>query len=94
MTSSGDHDVGSPKLQITNIVNFGWDFGYHSGQLAAVHKSGVYLAYGILSPGKNVGIVRVVNRDSGQRVLLKGKPKFRLKMLQVFSNRFFLSFQE
>lgn len=39
----------------------------------AAHKSGIYFAYGIVSPGKNIGMVRVVNQKKpDQRVLVKG----------------------
>ena len=70
--SSGDHEMGSSKLQISNIVNFGWEFQYSYGQLVAVHKSGTYFAYAIVSPGKNTGMVRVVQKKTDQRVLVKG----------------------
>ena len=70
--SSGDHDLGSSKLQISNIVNFGWEFQYSYGQLVAVHKAGTYFAYAIVSPGKNTGMVRVVQKKTDQRVLVKG----------------------
>ena len=72
LPSPGDHDVGSSKLKITNIVNFGWEHKYYPGQLVTVHKSGDYFAYGIYSVGQRAGIVRVVHRKSGERVLLKG----------------------
>lgn len=72
LPSPGDHDVGSSKLKITNIVNFGWEFKYYPGQLVTVHKNGEYFAYGIYSVGQRAGIVRVVHRKSGERVLLKG----------------------
>lgn len=70
--SSGDHDLGSSKLQISNVVNFGWEFQYCHGQLVAVHKLGTYFAYGIVSPGKNTGMVRVVHKKTDRRVLVKG----------------------
>ena len=38
----------------------------------AVHKSGNYYAYAIVSPGKNTGMVRVVQKKADQRVLVKG----------------------
>lgn len=64
--------MGSSKLQISNVVNFGWDFQYSHGQLVAVHNSGNYFAYGIVSPGKNTGMVRVVQKKTDQRALFKG----------------------
>ena len=70
--SCGDHEMGSSKLQTSNIVNYGWDFQYCHGQLVAVHKSGSYFAYGLVSPGKSTGMVRVVQKKTDQRVLIKG----------------------
>lgn len=64
--------MGSSKLQTSNIVNYGWDFQYCHGQLVAVHKSGSYFAYGLVSPGKSTGMVRVVQKKTDQRVLIKG----------------------
>ena len=113
MTSEGDHDLGSSKLKIKNIVNFGWDHKYSHGQVredingtdvylvvgsflrstssttlllsdigcncrtdslqvVAVHVTGTYLAYAITTPGKNLGVVRVVNRATDDRILVKG----------------------
>ena len=54
MPSSGDHEMGSSKLEISNIVNFGWEFQYCPGQLVAIHKSGSFFAYGLVSPGKYI----------------------------------------
>ena len=72
VTSQGDHDVGSSKLQIKNIVNFGWEHKYYPGQLVAAHMSGTYIAYAITTPGKGCGVVRVVNRITDDRLLIKG----------------------
>jgi len=72
VTSDGDHDVGSSKLKINNIVNFGWEHKYYLGQLVAVHMSGTYIAYAITTPGKGCGVVRVVNRVTDDRILIKG----------------------
>jgi hypothetical protein len=71
-TSTGDHDVGSSKLTIRNLVNFGWEHVYVPGQLVAADITGEYLAYGIVTPGKKEPVVRVVARKSEKRVLLKG----------------------
>lgn len=51
LPSPGDHELGSSKLKITNIVNYGWEHRYHAGQLVAVHKGGVFFAYGVFAPG-------------------------------------------
>lgn len=45
--SPGDHDHGSSKVKLKNIVDFTWDHHLYTGQLLAVHVSGKYLAYGI-----------------------------------------------
>lgn len=45
--SPGDHDHGSSKVKLKNIVDFQWDHHLYTGQLLAVHVSGKYLAYGI-----------------------------------------------
>lgn len=71
-TSDGNHDVGSSKLKIKNIVNFGWEHRYYLGQLVSVHISGVYIAYAITTPGKNQGVIRIVNRTTDDRILMKG----------------------
>ena len=72
VTSEGDHDVGSSMLKIKNIVNFGWEHKYYPGQLVAAHMSGTYIAYAITTPGKGCGVVRVVNRVTDDRILIKG----------------------
>jgi len=72
VTSMGDHEVGSSKLKIKNIVNFGWEHKYYPGQLVSGHMSGTYIAYAITTPGKGCGVVRVVNRDTDDRILIKG----------------------
>ena len=53
LPSPDDHELGSSKLKISNIVNYGWDHRYHAGQLVAVHKAGTFFAYGILTPGQS-----------------------------------------
>jgi len=71
VTSGGDHDLGSSKLKIKNIVNFSWDLRWQHGQVVAAHLTGTYIAYAITTP-KNVGVVRVVNRATEARLLVKG----------------------
>jgi len=71
VTSGGDHDLGSSKLKIKNIVNFSWDHRWQHGQVVAAHLTGTYIAYAITTP-KNVGVVRVVNRATEARLLVKG----------------------
>jgi len=45
--SPGDHNHGSSKVKLKNIVDFTWDHHLYTGQLLAVHVSGKYLAYGL-----------------------------------------------
>jgi len=72
LPSPGDHEVGSSKLKISNIVDYGWEHKYYPGHLVATHNSGDYFAYGIFAAAKQTGVVRVVYRKTQDRVLLKG----------------------
>lgn len=67
--SSGDHINGSSKVKLSNIVDYSWEEKFYPGQLLAVHMSGNYIAYSI--KGANFA-VRVVNRESAKRALIKG----------------------
>ncbi|XP_029669673.1 enhancer of mRNA-decapping protein 4 [Formica exsecta] len=69
--SPGDHDHGSSKVKLKNIVDFTWDHHLYTGQLLAVHVSGKYLAYGI-KVGTGGGLVRVVYKELEHRALLRG----------------------
>ncbi|XP_069698744.1 enhancer of mRNA-decapping protein 4 isoform X2 [Periplaneta americana] len=77
--SSGLHETGSSKVKLKNVVDYSWELRFCTGQLLAVHVGGKYIAYGIkeglccVSAGSsNSGVVRVVNRESGERSLIKG----------------------
>lgn len=70
--SSGLHETGSSKVKLKNVVDFSWEMRFYTGQLLAVHVGGKYVAYGIKAVGKNNGVVRVVNRESTERSLLRG----------------------
>lgn len=70
--SSGLHETGSSKVKLKNVVDFSWELRFYTGQLLAVHVGGKYIAYGIKAVGTNNGVVRVVNRESSERSLLKG----------------------
>ena len=67
VSSDADHDVGSAKLHIKNIVNYTWEHKYHPGQVVAHDKSGKYVAYSITTSNKGCGIVRIINRESTDR---------------------------
>ncbi|KAL0109971.1 hypothetical protein PUN28_013544 [Cardiocondyla obscurior] len=71
ISSPGDHDHGSSKVKLKNIVDFTWDHHLYTGQLLAVHVSGKYLAYG-LKVGSGGGVVRVVYKELEHRALLRG----------------------
>ena len=67
VTSESDHDVGSAKLQIKNIVNYGWEHKYYPGQVVAHDKRGQYVAYAITTATKGSGVVRIINRKTTDR---------------------------
>ena len=62
------------------MVNFSWPHEYIPGQLVSVHQSGKFVAYGIVTSGKSEGLVRVIQRHTEERTLLKGM-KGRIKDL-------------
>ena len=64
--------MGSSKLKISNVVDYGWEHAYYPGHLVATHNSGEWFAYGIYAAAKGTGVVRVVSRKTQDRVLLKG----------------------
>ncbi|CAG5131068.1 unnamed protein product [Candidula unifasciata] len=71
--SLAEKSSGSNKVKITSVVNHVWDLKYYHGNLVAVHRDAVYMAYVIQggAKGKNSGNVRVISRKSAHRVLLK-----------------------
>ncbi|XP_061385364.1 enhancer of mRNA-decapping protein 4 isoform X2 [Danaus plexippus] len=79
-TNAGNHNHGSSKVKLKNLVDYNWEPKFYSGQLLAVHISGQYLAYSIKAPnaadpGSWNGMVRVVyNPEPGidRRALIKG----------------------
>ena len=46
-------------------------FRYYPGQLVCHHISGKYIAYAIITPGISQGMVRVMNRNTEERTLIK-----------------------
>ncbi|XP_025421939.1 enhancer of mRNA-decapping protein 4 [Sipha flava] len=70
--SSGSHKKGSSKLTLKNFVDFNWEHSYYHGQLIALHISEDYIAYGFSKPSTSEGLVRVVKRETNERVLIKG----------------------
>ncbi|KAJ8303214.1 hypothetical protein KUTeg_019610 [Tegillarca granosa] len=61
--------TGSNKVKITPVVKYDWEVTHYIGNLVAVHRNNVYAAYSLR--GKSGGVVRVVNRRTAERVLLK-----------------------
>ncbi|CAL1539397.1 unnamed protein product [Lymnaea stagnalis] len=60
---------GSNKVKITPVVNHVWESRYYYGNLVAVHRDSVFVAY--VLRGKTGGNVRVISRKTAHRVLLK-----------------------
>ncbi|XP_046386973.1 enhancer of mRNA-decapping protein 4 isoform X2 [Ischnura elegans] len=69
--SAGSHTSGSSKVKLKSIVDYGWESRHYPGRLVAIHMEGKYLAYGLKPLGKSVGVVRVVNRETEERVLIR-----------------------
>ena len=59
------------KIIIFLMNNYGFWHRLYPGELVSHHISGIYIAYAILTPGKNLGVVRVVNRQTDERTLIK-----------------------
>jgi enhancer of mRNA-decapping protein 4 len=74
VTNEGDHDVGSSMLKIKKIVNLWWEHKYYPGQLVAAHMSDCPVPNRPCHhhPREGVGVVRVVNRLTDYRILIKG----------------------
>ncbi|XP_051158885.1 enhancer of mRNA-decapping protein 4 isoform X2 [Leptopilina boulardi] len=66
----GIHNHGSSKVKLKNIVDFSWEHRLYIGNLLAIHTSGKYLAYG-LKVVNGSGVVRVVNKEVENRILLR-----------------------
>lgn len=46
-TNAGNHNHGSSKVKLKNLVDYNWEPKFYPGQLLAIHLSGKYLAYSI-----------------------------------------------
>ncbi|XP_045535054.1 enhancer of mRNA-decapping protein 4 [Papilio machaon] len=79
-TNAGNHNHGSSKVKLKNLVDYNWEPKFYPGQLLAVHIGGKYLAYSIkapnpANPGTWNGMVRVVyspEPGTDRRTLIKG----------------------
>lgn len=45
--STGNHNHGSSKVKLTNVVDYNWEHKYYTGHLLAIHVDGKFFAYGI-----------------------------------------------
>ncbi|XP_014259609.1 enhancer of mRNA-decapping protein 4 isoform X3 [Cimex lectularius] len=72
ISSQGDHTTGSSKVKMHNIVDYSWEEKFYAGQLLAVHMGGKYFAYGIKAVNKTQSVIRVINRETSKRALIKG----------------------
>ncbi|KAL4234139.1 enhancer of mRNA decapping 4 [Mactra antiquata] len=61
--------TGSNKVKITPVVNYDWEQKRYIGNLVAVHRANIYVAY--VLKGKTGGVVRITNRKTAERHLLK-----------------------
>ncbi|XP_022340302.2 enhancer of mRNA-decapping protein 4-like isoform X1 [Crassostrea virginica] len=61
--------TGSNKVKTTPVVKFEWDPVYYVGNLVILHRLNVYAAYSLR--GKSGGVVRIINRKTAERALLK-----------------------
>ncbi|XP_033754002.1 enhancer of mRNA-decapping protein 4-like isoform X2 [Pecten maximus] len=61
--------TGSNKVKITPVVKYDWEQLHYIGNLVAIHKNSLHAAYTLR--GKSGGIVRIINRRTAERVLLK-----------------------
>ncbi|KAL9922946.1 enhancer of mRNA-decapping protein 4 homolog isoform X1 [Glossina fuscipes] len=74
VSSSGNHDHGSSKVKLKNIVDYKWEVKTYPAHLIAVHIDEKYIAY-VINVNKVTrmeGMVRVVNTTNGLRALIKG----------------------
>ncbi|KAH9491659.1 enhancer of mRNA decapping 4, partial [Bulinus truncatus] len=62
---------GSNKVKITPVVNHVWELKYYDGNLVAVHRDSIFVAYVLKGKPPNIGNVRVISRTTASRVLLK-----------------------
>uniref|UniRef100_A0A2C9M9M7 Uncharacterized protein n=2 Tax=Biomphalaria glabrata TaxID=6526 RepID=A0A2C9M9M7_BIOGL len=62
---------GSNKVKITPVVNHVWEMRYYHGNLVAVHRDSIFVAYVLKGKPPNIGNVRVISRKTAHRVLLK-----------------------
>ncbi|XP_064104539.1 enhancer of mRNA-decapping protein 4-like isoform X2 [Macrobrachium nipponense] len=90
-----NHTSGSSAITTRNITNYPWEHYYFPGSLVASHCSGEYIAYAIKAPQKSTGMVRIINRKSGDRGLVKNiRGMVRDLAFAHMSNRVILAFTD
>lgn len=67
--ASSQAKTGSNKVKTTPVVKFEWEPVYYIGNLVTLHRLNVYAAYSLR--GKSGGVVRIINRKTAERALLK-----------------------
>ncbi|CAH1995790.1 unnamed protein product [Acanthoscelides obtectus] len=65
----GKHSHGSSKVKLTDKIDYNWEFRYYHGNLVAAHIGGKVIAY--CMKGKDGGMVRITNQETGVRTLIK-----------------------
>ncbi|XP_050322266.1 enhancer of mRNA-decapping protein 4 homolog isoform X3 [Bactrocera neohumeralis] len=75
VVNPGNHDHGSSKVKLKNIVDYKWELKNYPGHLIAVHMDGKHIAY-VINVNNKVsrveGMVRVVKAQTVLRALIKG----------------------
>lgn len=69
MGSLSQSTTGSNKVKITPVVKYDWEPIFYVGNLVAIHWDNIYAAYTLR--GKSGGVVRIINRRTAERALLK-----------------------
>ncbi|XP_014769268.1 enhancer of mRNA-decapping protein 4 isoform X2 [Octopus bimaculoides] len=69
LSSNPENQAGSNKVKTTTVVKFEWEARKYLGNLVAVHRNGVFVAYCLR--GKSGANVRILNRKTADRTLLK-----------------------
>lgn len=72
--STGNHDHGSSKVKLKNVVDYKWEQKVYPGRLIAVHLDNVHIAYRIKvnNRGTSEGMIRICNLENNKRTLIKG----------------------
>ncbi|GAB1597861.1 enhancer of mRNA-decapping protein 4-like isoform X3 [Argonauta hians] len=69
LSCNTDNQAGSNRVKTTTVVKFEWESRKYLGNLVAVHRNGVFVAYCLR--GKSGANIRILNRKTADRTLLK-----------------------